>query len=158
MDLRAVTDQDWGRVWPFMREIIAAGQTYTLATDLTEAEARAMWLIPTALVAVAGDTVLGIGKFHANHGGNADHIANGSFMVDPAHAGKGVGRALGARVLDEARAAGFTAMQFNAVVSTNTAAVRLWRSLGFEVVATLPGGFRHPVHGPVGLHIMYREL
>jgi hypothetical protein len=49
-------------------------------------------------------------------------------------------------------------MQFNAVVETNTAAVRLWHSLGLEVLATIPGGFEHPVHGPVGLHIMYRAL
>ena len=61
-------------------------------------------------------------------------------------------------MLAEARAAGFEAIQFNAVVETNTAAVRLWRALGMEVVATLPEGFRHPVHGPVGLHIMFQRL
>ena len=49
-------------------------------------------------------------------------------------------------------------MQFNAVVETNTSAVRLWRSVGFQILATIPEAFRHPVHGYVGLHIMYRTL
>jgi ribosomal protein S18 acetylase RimI-like enzyme len=78
--------------------------------------------------------------------------------VDPAQAGKGVGRALGQHVLDRARTDGYRAMQFNAVVASNTAAVRLWRSLGFDVLATIPEGFHHPVHGYVGLHIMYQRL
>lgn len=36
--------------------------------------------------------------------------------------------------------------------------VRLGRSLGFEVLATVPPSFRHPELGPVGMYIMYREL
>jgi len=79
-------------------------------------------------------------------------------MVDPAAAGRGVGRGLAAHVLAEARRHGYRAMQFNAVVETNAAAVALWRSLGFEVLATVPGAFRHPRLGPVGLHVMYRPL
>ena len=60
--------------------------------------------------------------------------------------------------LDFARAAGFRSMQFNAVVETNDRAVRLWRSLGFEVIGTVPGAFDHPEHGPVGLHVMFLDL
>jgi ribosomal protein S18 acetylase RimI-like enzyme len=69
-----------------------------------------------------------------------------------------VGRVLGEQVLEQARNDGFRGMQFNAVVETNTRAVALWRSLGLKVVGTLPEGFRHPVHGYVGLHIMHRAL
>jgi ribosomal protein S18 acetylase RimI-like enzyme len=79
-------------------------------------------------------------------------------MVDPDHAGRGAGRALGEHVLERARADGFRAMQFNAVVETNDRAVALWRSIGMEIMTTLPEGFRHPVKGYVGLHIMYRRL
>ena len=79
-------------------------------------------------------------------------------MVDPRAAGRGVGRALGEDALAWARSRGFRAMQFNAVVETNTRAVTLWRSLGFAVLATVPEGFRHPEHGYVGLHIMYQRL
>ena len=81
-----------------------------------------------------------------------------SFMVDPAHAGRGVGRTLGEHVIGWARAQGYRAMQFNAVVETNTRAVSLWRSLGFQILATVPEAFHHPVHGYVGLHVMHRRL
>ncbi len=97
-------------------------------------------------------------KMHPNQGGAGSHVATASFMVDPEHAGKGVGRALGEHVLTWARSAGYRAMQFNAVVETNTGAVALWRSLGFEVLATVPEAFQHPTHGYVGLHIMHRYL
>lgn len=79
-------------------------------------------------------------------------------MVDPAHGGRGVGRALGEYAVDWARTTGFRAMQFNAVVETNTRAVALWQSLGFEIMTTLPEGFLHLAKGYVGLHIMYRRL
>jgi ribosomal protein S18 acetylase RimI-like enzyme len=79
-------------------------------------------------------------------------------MVGSGHEGKGVGRALAEHVLDQARADGYRSMQFNAVVETNTRAVSLWRSLGFEVLAAIPEGFRHPVKGYVGLLVMYRSL
>jgi ribosomal protein S18 acetylase RimI-like enzyme len=106
----------------------------------------------------ADGTVLGTAETGPNHGGPGAHIATASFMVDPAHSGQGVGRALGQHVLGLACAEGYRGMQFNAVAGSNTVAVRLWRSLGFEVMTTIPEGFCHPVHGYVGLHIMYRRL
>jgi GNAT superfamily N-acetyltransferase len=79
-------------------------------------------------------------------------------MVDRAHRGGGVGRALGEYALAWARTAGYAAMEFNAVVETNTAAVALWQELGFEIVGTVPEAFEHSHHGRVGLHVMYRRL
>jgi GNAT superfamily N-acetyltransferase len=110
------------------------------------------------LVAVDGAAVLGTAKIVPNQDGPGAHVANASFMVDPAHAGKGVGRALGTAVLDRARADGYRAMQFNAVVETNTPAVTLWKALGFTVIGTVPEAFDHPRHGLVGLHVMHQQL
>ena len=53
---------------------------------------------------------------------------------------------------------GFRSIQFNAVVETNEPAVRLWQSLGFHIIGTVPEAFDHPKLGYVGLHVMYRPL
>jgi GNAT superfamily N-acetyltransferase len=110
------------------------------------------------VVAEEDGQIMGTAEFHPNFGGPGSHIANAGFMVDPAFGGRGVGRKLGEYVVDEARREGFRAMQFNAVVSTNVHAVALWKSLGFEILATIPDGFRHPTEGFVGLHIMFQRL
>ncbi|MFK0100403.1 GNAT family N-acetyltransferase [Streptomyces sp. NPDC091040] len=162
MLIREATPEDWPAIWPFFHEIVAAGETFTYPLDLQEADAADWWLLKPpnrTVVAVADDgTVLGTAKMNKNHMGNGSHIGSASYMVDPRHSGRGVGRALCEYSIDWARTAGYRAMQFNAVVETNTAAVKLYRSLGFEILGTLPEGFRHPVEGFVGLHIMHRRL
>ena len=69
-----------------------------------------------------------------------------------------VGRRLAEHVVDWHQARGYAGIQFNAVVETNTAAVRLWESLGFGFIGTVPGAFRSRAHGPVGLHVMFLPL
>ena len=163
MLIREATEADWPAIWPFLHTIVAAGETYTYPRDLGEEQARSIWMLSApgrTVVAVdeATGAVLGSAKMNPNHMGPASHIAGASFMVDPACTGRGVGRALGEHVLAWARAEGYRAMQFNAVVETNTGAVALWKSLGFEVMTTLPEAFQHPTLGYVGLHIMYQQL
>lgn len=162
MLIREATSHDWPAIWPFLHEIVAAGETYTYPRDLGQEQARRLWMPgPPARTVVAVDEageVMGSARMNPNHLGGASHIAGASFMVDPRYAGRSVGRALGTHVLELARAEGYRAMQFNAVVESNTHAVALWTSLGFEVMTTLPEGFAHPVKGYVGLHIMYRRL
>ncbi|MFC7328702.1 GNAT family N-acetyltransferase [Marinactinospora rubrisoli] len=165
MLIRDARPADWPRIWPFLRRIVAAGETYTWDPDVSEDRARTLWHPAPpgrTFVAVAGDgaedTVLGSAKLHPNQEGPGAHVAGASFMVDPGHTGRGVGRALGEHVIARARADGYRAIQFNAVVETNTGAVALWRSLGFEILATVPEAFRHPAHGFVGLHVMYLRL
>ncbi|GIJ80257.1 N-acetyltransferase [Micromonospora phaseoli] len=162
MEIRFATADDWPGIWPFLREIVSAGETYTWPRDVDEARARQMWLVPPpgrTVVAVDPDgTVLGSAKLTPNQLGPGDHVANASFMVAGRAAGRGIGRALGMSVLDLARADGYRAMQFNAVVASNTRAVGLWRSLGFEVVGRIPAGFHHPSEGYVDLLVMYQRL
>ena len=161
MDIRAATDGDWPRIWPFFAAIVEAGETYAYPDGLTAETARSLWMEePPGLtvVAVDGDAVLGSAKMGPNRPGRGAHVATASFMVDPDCQGRGVGRALGRYVVEWARAAGYRSMQFNAVVETNTAAVRLWESLGFEILTTVPGAFDHPERGLVGLHIMFQRF
>jgi L-amino acid N-acyltransferase YncA len=161
VDIRAATDEDWPRIWPFFAAIVEAGETYAFPAGLTMETARPWWMEqPPGLtvVAVDGDQVLGSAKMGPNRPGRGAHVATASFMVDPACQGRGVGRALGQYVVEWARAAGYRSMQFNAVVETNSSAVRLWESLGFETLTTVPDAFDHPEHGLVGLHIMFQRL
>lgn len=160
--IRQATDGDWPRIWPFFSAIVSAGETYVYPLDLTVETGRALWMEPPpghTVVAVDADgTVLGSARTGPNRPGRGAHVATASFMVDPAHTGRGVGAALGRYVVDWARDAGYRGMQFNAVVETNTVAVRLWRSLGFEVLCTVPEAFDHARLGYVGLNVMYRAL
>jgi GNAT superfamily N-acetyltransferase len=110
------------------------------------------------VVACDGSQVLGTAKMGPNRPGPGAHVATASFMVAAAARGRGVGRALGEYALSWAQAEGFAAMQFNAVVESNQAAVRLWQELGFQIIGTVPEAFTHPTLGRVGLHIMHRRL
>ena len=160
--IRDATAEDWPRIWPFFARIVADGESYAFPEDLTEETARPWWMEqPPGRTVVAvdeNDQVLGSAKTGPNRPGRGSHIATASFMVDPDHTGRGVGRALGEHVVEWARSAGYHGMQFNAVVETNVAAVRLWRSLGFEVLTTVPEAFDSARHGRVGLHVMFRYL
>lgn len=162
MLIREATAEDWPAIWPFFHRIVAAGETFTYPLDLGPEQGRDWWLLPapnrTVVAVDEAGTVLGTAKMNTNHMGNGSHTASASYMVDPAHSGRGVGRALCEYSLEWAREAGYRGMQFNAVVETNVHAVHLYRSLGFEVLGTLPEGFRHPEKGYVGLHIMHRPL
>jgi L-amino acid N-acyltransferase YncA len=162
MLIRDATPADWPAIWPFLAQIVRAGETYAYDREMTEAQARALWMVaPPGRTAVAVDpagAVLGSAKMYPNQGGPGSHVASASFMVDPAQGGRGVGRALGEDMLAWARAGGYRAVQFNAVVESNVRAVALWRSLGFEILTTIPEAFHHPADGYVGLHVMYQRL
>ena len=163
MLIRQAQDGDWPRIWPIWHRVVAAGDTYMWLPDTDEPTARTLWMQrPPAVVYVAesGDDgeVVGSAVLKPNNTGLGDHVANASFMVHPDRAGRGIGRRLGEHVLAQARAAGYRAMQFNAVVETNTAAVALWTSLGFHTLTVVPAAFRHASLGLVGVHVMYREL
>jgi GNAT superfamily N-acetyltransferase len=160
--VREATGEDWSAIWPFLRAIVTARETYAYDPEMTEGQARAMWMAgPPARTIVAADdggTVVGSANMYANRAGPGSHVASASFMVDPGHHGRGIGRALGEEVIDWAGRSGFRAIQFNAVVETNERAVRLWTSLGFAVIGTVPEAFAHPAHGYVGLHVMWRAV
>jgi GNAT superfamily N-acetyltransferase len=162
LTVREAVAEDWASIWPFFGAIIGAGESFGYDTDMGEEEARSMWLDgPPSRTVVAvdpTDEVLGTANMHRNRGGPGAHIASATYLVAPEHQGRGVGRALVEDSLGWARAEGYRGMQFNAVVETNAPAVRLYESLGFEVIGTVPEGFLHPRHGYVGLHIMYRRL
>lgn len=159
--IRPATDDDWPRIWPFFEATVREGETYAFPPDLTLETARPWWMEkpPGQTVVLEEDgALLGSAKMGPNRPGPGAHIGTASFMVAPDARGRGVGRALGEYVVQWHRDQGFRGIQFNAVVETNTAAVRLWQALGFEIVGTVPGAFRSPTQGYVGLHVMFLPL
>ena len=159
--IRPMTPDDWVQVWPFFAEIVAAGETYAYPLDLTSEQAQDLWTMrpPGQTVVWEEDgQVLGSATMGPNRPGRGNHVGTGSFMVSSAARGRGVGRRLGEYVVQWHRDAGFSAIQFNAVVETNVGAVALWQSLGFGIVGTVPEGFDSAGHGRVGLHVMHLAL
>lgn len=160
--VRDYDEADWPHVWPVIEDVVRAGDTFPFPTDLTQDEARGIWLENgpggRVTVAVDGDRVLGTAKMGRNRPGPGSHVATASYMVAPDARGQGAGRALVVDSLDWARESGFAAMQFNAVVATNTSAVRLYESLGFTVVGTVPRAHELPSGERVGLRIMHVDL
>lgn len=161
--IREMTEEDWVLFHPTFAEVVAEGETYAYPEDLPRDAARELWVesppgVTVAAVDEATGEVLGSAKTGPNRPGRGSHVAKASFMVSPAARGRGVGRALGEWVVAWAAEQGYAAMQFNAVVETNEPAVSLWRSLGFEVIGTVPEAFDSRSHGRVGLHVMHRSL
>ena len=158
--IRIATDADHDAIWKIFHDVIAPGDTYVLAPETSREDALAYWFQTGnhPYVAEQDRDVVGTYILKANRPDLGSHVANASFMVEPAARGQGVGRAMGEHCLSEARRIGFRAMQFNFVVSTNESAIRLWKQLGFEIVGTLPGAFRHPAKGYVDVYVMFRSL
>ena len=161
MKIRVATDADRDAVSKIFREIVSAGDTYALDPDISCADALAYRFAPGTRTYVAEQPANGIDgtyMLRPNQSGGGSHVANAGFMVSASARGKGIGRAMAEHCLSEARRFGFRAMQFNYVISTNRAAIRLWQNLGFEIVGTLPDAFRHPEKGYVDVYVMYRSL
>ncbi|MBW4715870.1 GNAT family N-acetyltransferase [Saccharothrix obliqua] len=159
--IREAREDDWSQVWPVIRDVVTEQQTFAYDPAMTEQEARRIWFLPAparAVVAVDGDRVLGTANMYPNRPGPGSHVASGSLMVARHARNAGVGRALVTDMIAWARRNAFAAIQFNAVVETNTSAIHLYESLGFVTLGVAPGAFRHPTRGEVGLRIMWLEL
>jgi ribosomal protein S18 acetylase RimI-like enzyme len=158
--IHVATEADRDAIWAVLEPTIRAGETYTLPRDVGRDDALAYWFEPGHAVYVADDNGRIIGTYFltANHLGGGSHVANCGYIVASGEGGRGVGRAMCEDSLRRAGLAGFRAMQFNFVVSSNGRAVRLWQSCGFEIVGRLPRAFEHPTLGFVDALVMYRTL
>lgn len=183
MRIRPAIDADRDAIWNIFHKVVAAGDTYALNPNISRKDALAYWFASGTHTYVAeinresvgeADSFPGMGTqlpsanpihvtvgtyiLRPNQSGGGSHVANAAFMVSASARGTGIGRAMAEHCLSEAHRLGFRAMQFNYVISTNTAAIRLWQDLGFEIVGTLASAFRHSDKGYVDVYVMYRSL
>src|SRR6056297_4350605 len=158
--IRFAREGDFTALWPILRGVIKAGDTFTIEPGLTREAVRDLWMQSpraTYVAEIAGE-VLGTYTLKTNQPGGGAHVCNAGFMVAEAARGQGLARAMCLHAQGEARAMGYLAMQFNFVVETNTGAIALWEDLGFETVGRLPRAFQHPAAGLVDARIMYKWL
>ncbi len=160
IEIRSAVDADKPAIWQIIKTVIAGGDTYVFAPHTPEDEMMSYWFSPDKhnYVAVLDDEVVGTFWLRANQPGLGSHVANAAYMVTPHATGKGIGKQMALWSFEEAKRLGFTAMQFNFVVKSNTVAVNLWKSVGFEVIGEIPDAFNHSKNGLTNSYIMYRKL
>ena len=162
MNIRLYEEPDWPQLWQILEGICRAGETYVFSREITEEQAKQIWIGTPQATYVAvdddGRTVLGTYYLKSNFPGLGDHIANCGYAVAANAYGRGVASAMCEHSLGQARQRGFKAMQFNYVVSTNERAVKLWQRFGFQIIGVIPKGFRHARLGNVDVYIMHQHL
>jgi ribosomal protein S18 acetylase RimI-like enzyme len=160
MLIRPARPEDASSIWSVIGPIIRAGETYTLDPGMNEASALAYWMSADKETFVAEEDGLILGTYYMrpNQAGGGSHVCNCGYMTSALSTGRGVARQMCAHSLTHARLRGYRAMQFNFVVSTNERAVRLWQSIGFDVVGRLPLAFHHPSRGYVDALVMFLPL
>ncbi|MEJ1241279.1 GNAT family N-acetyltransferase [Chryseolinea sp. T2] len=158
--IREATEADSQSIWEIIHEVISSGDTYAFAPDTSKSDMLGYWFANGAhpFVAMIDDKIAGTYVIRNNQPGLGSHIANGAFMTSSRFRKNGVGRAMGMHSLKAAKQLGYMAMQFNFVVKSNTRAVALWQSLGFEIMAEIPNAFKHTTNGLTNTYIMYRNL
>lgn len=160
ISIRQAKPGDDEAIWTILEPMIRAGETYALPRSLSREEALAYWHAAgnTVFVAEEDGVVLGTYILRANQQGGGSHVCNCGYVTAAPATGRGVASAMCGDSITRASAAGFCAMQFNFVVSTNERAVNLWKRHGFTIVGTLPKAFLHPTRGYVDAFVMFRAL
>jgi ribosomal protein S18 acetylase RimI-like enzyme len=160
LEVRKAVESDKPAVWQIIKAVIAGGDTYVFDPETPEDEMIAYWFSSEKHVYSAEENgdVLGTYWLKANQPGLGSHVANGAYMVSPKAKGKGIGRKMAEHSIEEGRRLGFYSIQFNFVVKSNETAVRLWKSVGFEVIGEIPDAFDHKQNGLTNAYIMYRKL
>ena len=155
MIVRDATPEDWPAIWAFVAQIVQAGDTFTYDPAMTEAQAKAIWLVDPpdrTVVAEPGRTGPGRPTTQPPRARRARGQRQLHGRSGPLGRGGRPGALRGG--LDWAKRQGYRAMQFNAVAESNTRAIALYESLGFETVGTVPEAFEHPTLGYVALCVM----
>jgi L-amino acid N-acyltransferase YncA len=158
--IRPSIEKDFNDIWEIFSDVIKGQDTFVFPPNMSYGHAKQYWMDFGNKVYVAehNNEIVGTYMLKPIHSGNGNHIGNASYMVSSKFRGKSVGKLMGQHCIEESKKLGYSAIQYNMVVSTNTVAVKLWKSLGFKIIATIPGGFRHRTKGFVDSYVMFKTL
>ena len=147
--IRKAKDADFKAIWDIFHQVVKRGDTFAFDPKASKEDCRTLWMSPSVHTYVAEfqNKILGTYILRKNQLGLGGHVANAAYMVHHEARGQGIGKAMGNHSIKQAKKIGFSAIQFNFVVSTNLAAIQLWLKLGFKIVGKL---------GLVDVYIMHR--
>ncbi len=160
MKIREATPKDYDAIWEIFKKVIKTGDTYVFDPKTQKKDLTKHWFASymKTYVVEENNKILGTYIIKPNQIDLGSHICNCSYMVDPDSQGKGIGKILCEHSLKNAKEIGYKAMQFNSVVSTNIPAIKLWEKYNFEIIGTIPKGYKHSSLGYVDAYIMFREI
>lgn len=142
ISIRPYKNEDIAAMVSIWNEVVNDGMAFPQTDTLTISGGRDFFSSQTlTAVAERDGVILGLYILHPNNIGRCAHISNASFAVASYARGEGIGEELVKHCLANAGGYGFKILQFNAVVKSNTGAIRLYEKLGFERLGVIPEGF-----------------
>jgi ribosomal protein S18 acetylase RimI-like enzyme len=136
MQIRRIEPADGPALAAFLERIPEADRTF-LKEDVADPAVVAAWAQPddARSIALDGGAVLGYLAVIPLHGWSS-HVGEVRIVVDPAHRGRGVGRALARHAVMEAVELGLEKMVVE-VIADQEALIAMFRAIGFEPEALL---------------------
>ena len=145
IQIRPYQTQDAAKAAEIWNQVVEDGLAFPQEENLTVETGDPFFKEQTYTgIAVNTETneITGLYILHPNNVGRCGHICNASYAVRRDVRGWHIGEKLVTHCLETAKTLGFKILQFNAVVRSNTYALRLYKKLGFVQLGIIPGGFR----------------
>lgn len=143
--IRKFVENDIKEAILIWNQVVEDGKAFP-QTELLDEETGLKFFEEQSFTGIARDSetdeICGLYILHPNNVGRCGHICNASYAVKRSARGRHVGEALVRHCLAKAKELDFRILQFNAVVRSNTAALALYKKLGFTQLGIIPGGFR----------------
>ena len=159
--IREFEPKDLGQMIEIWNSVVDAANAFPQSNKLNNHTAAHFFNSQT-FTGVAEDAdshdIVGLYILHPNNVGRCSHICNASYAVDESARRYGIGRMLVEHSLAKGRERGFHIMQFNAVTASNTGAQKLYESLGFVQLGTVPDGFLLPDGSYDDIMLYYKTL
>jgi len=160
MQISEVTKNDFELFWPVFKKVVIEQETYAFDAEIDFESAYNLWCLSPEKTYVIKENGLILGSYYlkANAAGPSSHISNCGYMVSAESRGKGIARKLCLHSQRIAIELGYSAMQFNSVVSSNEIAINLWKKLGYNIIGTIPKAYKHKKLGFIDSYIMHKQL